>query len=90
MPWRAAPITDLERKVETLSIRLLRANNELRLKQLHVEKLQYLLCARNARIDELTGTIDQLRLQNKMLESEAEHYAALLAATPVEATTSLI
>jgi hypothetical protein len=32
----------------------------------------------------LHGRIDQLRTENKRLEAEAEHYAALLAAPPVE------
>jgi len=53
---------------------------EIENKRGHVQRLQVLLCSRLQRIDELTAQVDQLRHQNKLLDAEAEHLAALFAA----------
>jgi hypothetical protein len=43
MPWKPKPATDLQREIDTLAIKLLRANSALRLKTLYCERLEYLL-----------------------------------------------
>jgi hypothetical protein len=61
---------ELQRKCETLSIKLLRANAELRMKTIYASRLEVLVQERCAMIDALHGRIDQLRDQNKKLEIE--------------------
>jgi hypothetical protein len=83
MPWppRRSSISEvqLQREVTTLQLKLLKANAALRTKTLYAERLEYLLRERLTKIDELTTTIDGLREQNRKLEAEAEHLAALVA-----------
>jgi len=79
MPWSPHRPTELERKVETLSLKLLRANAALCQKQIYCERLEFLLHQRSEKIDELTGTIDQLRLKIRLLGQEDGHLAAMLA-----------
>ena len=79
MPWTPKPISQLERQIETLQIKLLRANSELRLKTVYAQRLEFLLQHRMATIDELVAK-RQARAQNKRLEAEADHLAALIAA----------
>jgi hypothetical protein len=43
MPWTPKPISQLERQIETLQIKLLRANSELRLKTVYAQRLEFLL-----------------------------------------------
>ena len=73
---------ELERKVETLSIKLLRANAELRMKTIYASRLEMLVAKRSEMIDQLHHRIDQLRDQNKKLEIEAEHYADMVRLLP--------
>jgi multidrug resistance efflux pump len=80
LPWTPKPISQLERQIETLQIKLLRANSELRLKTVYAQRLEFLLQHRMATIDELVAKLDQARAQNKRLEAEADHLAALIAA----------
>ena len=47
-----------------------------------VGRLELLLRERMERIDELTAQVDQLRHQNKKLDAEAEHLAAMLRCAP--------
>ena len=90
MPWppRRSSITEvqLQREVEVLGLKLLKANSELRIKTLYAERLEYLLRERLTRIDELTAQVDQLRHRNKQLDREAEHLAQLVAAPQVDAS----
>jgi len=73
---------ELERKAETLSIKLLRANAELRMKTIYASRLEMLVAKRSEMIDQLHHRIDQLRDQNKKLEIEAEHYADMVRLLP--------
>jgi hypothetical protein len=72
----------LRREVEVLAIKLLKANAELRMKTIYASRLEVLVQERCAMIDALHSRIDQLRDQNKKLESEAEHYADMLRIMP--------
>jgi hypothetical protein len=82
LPRHRSSSHELERKVETLSIKLLRANAALRLKTIYAERLEVLLHQRLETIDALHGRIDQLRDQNRKLEIEAEHYADMVRLLP--------
>jgi hypothetical protein len=73
---------DLQRDCHALQMRLLKAIAELRLKQVYAQRLEHLLCAPNARIDELTATIDALRGRNRKLELETEVLCQMLTAPP--------
>jgi hypothetical protein len=88
MPWpprrSTRTETELQNEVTTLQLELLRTNAALKLKQTYAERLEHLLSARNARIDELTGVIDQLRTANQRLGLENEVLTAMIAAPPVE------
>jgi len=66
----APPAPRPQNEVTTLQLELLRTNAALKLKQTYAQRLEHLLCARNARIDELTGTIDQLSTANQKLNLE--------------------
>jgi hypothetical protein len=82
MLWQPKLSTDLQRQVDTLAIKLLRANSELRLKQVYAQRLEHLLCTRNARIEELTAAIDLLRKRNQHLDLENHCLVGLLTAPP--------
>jgi len=82
MPWSPHRPSELERKVETLSLKLLQANAALGLKTVYAERLEYLLHQRSERIDELTGVIDSLRSANQKLGLENHCLTALLVASP--------
>jgi hypothetical protein len=77
---RASAVELLERQCNQLktTIVCLRADVQNREGQIH--RLELLVRERCAMIDALHGRIDQLRDQNKKLEIEAEHLAALVAA----------
>jgi hypothetical protein len=77
---RSLDATKLQREVEILSIKLLRANAELRMKTIYASRLEMLVHERCAMIDALHGRIDQLRQQNQKLDAEAEHLAQMVAA----------
>ena len=89
MPWppRRSSITEvqLQREVEVLGLKLLKANSELRIKTLYAERLEYLLRERLTRIDELTAQVDQLRCRNKQLDAATEALCQMLAAPPHDA-----
>ena len=63
----------------------MKLRHELTTKKHYAERLEVLLRERMERIDELYATIDQLREQNKRLEAEADHLAAIIAVPNVEA-----
>ena len=81
------------RKPSPAELKLIRENDELRIticclrrelanKQNHVTKLEYLLCSRIRRTDELFSLLEQSRQRNAKLENECEHLAELVAASP--------
>jgi hypothetical protein len=78
MPWRPKPVTDLQRQLDATQAKLLRANDELRTKQIYCERLEHLLHQRCEMIDALHGRIDQLREQNKKLDAEAERLCEMV------------
>jgi septal ring factor EnvC (AmiA/AmiB activator) len=89
MPWppRRSSITEvqLQREIEVLGLKLLRANAALRSKTLYAQRLEYLLHERSERIDELNGQLDRLRALNQRLGLENEVLAAMLAPSAVTA-----
>lgn len=54
-------------------------------KEGHVGRLHILMRECTERIDELTATIDQLREQNRRLDQECEHLAAMVKHQPTPA-----
>jgi len=82
MPWSPHRPSELERKVETLSLRLLQANAALRSKEIYCQRLEHLVSERCAMIDALHSRIDQLRSANQKLEQECEHYADMIRIMP--------
>jgi hypothetical protein len=71
-----------------LRTEIVRLRSELTSKQQYGSRLELLLRERMERIDELTAQVDQLRHRNKELDAEAEPYAQLVAAPPVDAIAS--
>ena len=82
MPWKPAPVTDLQRQVDALQFKLVRLNRELSDKQQYASRLEYLMRERSKRIDELTGTIDRFREQNRRLDAEADRLCELVRLSP--------
>jgi len=85
MPWKPAASSDLQRQNDGLRSELIKLRRELMIKTQYAERLEFLLRERMERTDELTATVDQLRERNKRLEAEAEHFAAMVAAPPLDA-----
>ena len=40
MPWKSKPATDLQRQLDAAQLKLLRANAELRTRQIYCERLE--------------------------------------------------
>jgi hypothetical protein len=80
MTWNRFGHT-IERRNDSAS-KLLRLENELAQKTQFADRLQILLRARAARIDQLNATIDWLRQQNKALDEEADRLAELVKLAP--------
>jgi hypothetical protein len=72
------PVSDLQRQLNATRLKLLRANDELRTKQIYCERLEHLLHQRTEMVDALHGRIDQLREQNRKLDAEAERLAEMV------------
>ena len=68
---------------DRLRTEIVRLRRELTNKQGHLGRLEYLLLERMERVDELNAKVDQLRHQNKKLDQEAEHLAAMIAGQQV-------
>jgi hypothetical protein len=68
MSWKPAATNDLQRQVDTLAIKLLRANSELRLKTVYCQRLEFPLHQRLETIDALNAKLEQAREQNRRLE----------------------
>ena len=94
MPWppRRSSITEvqLQREIEVLGLKLLRANAALRSKTLYAQRLEYLLHERSERIGELNGQLDRLRALNQRLGLENEVLAAMLAPSAEQQQTKEI
>jgi septal ring factor EnvC (AmiA/AmiB activator) len=80
MPWpkRSPAAVQLKQHNAALALHLLRLREQLTNKEHCASGLEVLLRERLARIDELSATIDRLRDQNKKLNQENEHLAAML------------
>jgi len=76
----------LKRENDGLKTTIVCLRREIENKQGAVGRLETLLRERLTRIDQLTAQVDQLRHQNKKLEAEAEHLAAVIAAAPDNAS----
>jgi hypothetical protein len=70
---------ELQRKIDTLSTKLLQVNAAMRLKVLYAERLEIALHQRNERIDQLFAQLQSAWQQNRKLEAECEHLAQLIA-----------
>jgi chromosome segregation ATPase len=70
MPWKPAPLTDLEREKHQLQMALLNLRRELENKQGAVGRLELLLHERLTKIDELNGKLQQSREQVRRLGLE--------------------
>jgi hypothetical protein len=86
MPWKPRKPSihelDLLRRNNELSVKLLRANAELRIKTSYAQRLETLVRERCAMIDTLHYRIDQLREQNKRLDAENEHLVEMVRLPP--------
>ena len=75
MPWPKRPNIDvltLQREIDALRTTILCLKREIENKAGHVQRLEALLCSRLQKIDELTAQVDQLRQQNRRLDTEAK------------------
>lgn len=72
----------LKRENDILKTTIVCLRRELENKQGAVGRLEVLMRERIARIDELTGTIDRLREQNKRLDQENEHLVEMVRLPP--------
>jgi SMC interacting uncharacterized protein involved in chromosome segregation len=79
MPWKPPAASNLQRENDALKTTICCLRRELENKQGAVQRLEVLLCERLTRIDQLVAQVDQLRHQNKKLDAEAEHLAAMVA-----------
>ena len=69
-------------------MQLLRVREQLQKQERYATGLEIALSTRLERIDELTGTIDRLREQNKRLDRENEHLAEMIRFAPPADTTT--
>jgi predicted RNase H-like nuclease (RuvC/YqgF family) len=76
----------LRREVDGLRTTIVCLRREIENKQGAVGRLETLLRERLTRIDELNAKLEQAREQNRRLEAEAEHLAAVIAASPDNAS----
>jgi predicted nucleic acid-binding Zn-ribbon protein len=84
MPWKPAPLTDLEREKHQLQMALLNLRRELENKQGAVGRLELLLHERLTKIDELNGKLQQSREQVRRLGLENEILTLMIAAPPLD------
>jgi len=76
---KPAALSDLEREKHAPQMAVLKLRRELETKQTYASRLEFLLRERLTRIDELQGTVAELRLKNRLLGQENGHLAAMLA-----------
>jgi hypothetical protein len=72
----------LQREVEALAIKLLKANAELRMKTIYASRLEVLVQERCERVDELSAKLEQSRAHIKKLDQECEHLADMVRIMP--------
>ena len=82
MPWKFRRLDLIERECDQLRSEIVRLKHDLSNKERFIGRLKFLCRERMTRIDDLNGKVDQLRHQNKLLESEAEHYADMIRIMP--------
>jgi chromosome segregation ATPase len=70
----------LRKENDGLRTEIVRLRREIENREGAVGRLELLLRERLTKIDRLTAQVDQLRHQNKQLDAEAEHLAAMVAA----------
>jgi hypothetical protein len=84
MPWPPKALSNLERENASLRTTICCLRREIENKQGAVGRLELLLHERLTKIDELTGTIDQLRSANQKLGLENEVLVEMIAAPPLD------
>jgi hypothetical protein len=86
MPWPRRRLSldtlKLQRENDGLKTTIVCLRHELENREGAVGRLEVLMRERSARIDELTGTIDRLREQNKRLDQENEHLVEMVRLPP--------
>jgi len=78
MPWKAKPVSILQRENDNLKTTICLLRRELENRQGAVGRLELLVHERTARIDELTGKLEQARAQNQRLDAECEHLTEMM------------
>jgi hypothetical protein len=82
MPWKQHSVSDWERKVHELQMKLLAANAQLRLKTIYAERLEVLIHERCNRIDALFHQLELAHAANHKLKLECERLAHIITASP--------
>jgi hypothetical protein len=85
MPRPPKPSRDqleLSRENSSLKTTICCLRREIEHKQGHVHRLEVLLASRLQTIDQLHGTVEQLRERNRKLDAEAEHLADIIKLDP--------
>jgi hypothetical protein len=72
----------LRAEADKLTTTIVCLRRELEDKEGACQRLEILLRERLGRIDQLTGTIDRLRDQNRRLDQECEHLAEMVRLPP--------
>ena len=85
MPWKQRALSNLERENAGLRSEIVKLRSELRTKQTQLGGLELALVQRLETIDQLNAKLDALRLKNKQLDEEAEHWCQLIAASHLTA-----
>ena len=87
MPWPRRRLSldtlKLQRENDGLKTTIVCLRREPENREGAAGRLEVLMRERSARIDELTGTIDRLREQNKRLDQENEHLVEMVRLPPV-------
>ena len=77
--WKArGDVGRLEHEIAGLRLVVIQLRHQLETRENAVRRLEILARARSTRIDNLTGTIDQLRDQNRRLDAEADRLAEMV------------
>jgi hypothetical protein len=77
--WKVRKAYEVARECEVLKTRLACLSTEMQHKQDYAGRLELVVRERNQRIDYLIGIIDQLRQQNRQLDTEAERLVEMVA-----------
>ena len=89
MPWppRRPSSTELElqRECEVLQLKLLKVNSALALNTRYAQRLEYLVQARNERVDQLNSLLEQSRQQVQRLGLQNQILIEMIAAPPLTA-----